>query len=75
MIPADVVLTLMRTGTLKESDLLDTKTYVLADGRTVPGQTFRLRTLKVGDRTIENVVGSVGDYRGNSFSDRPFSAS
>jgi hypothetical protein len=33
MIPADVVLTLMRTGTLKESDLLDTKTYVLADGR------------------------------------------
>jgi hypothetical protein len=46
-IPADVVMTLMRTGTLNESDFLGEKTYVLADGSKVPSQTFRIRSLKV----------------------------
>jgi TPR repeat protein len=58
-IPADVVTTLMRTGTLKQSDFLDQKTYRLADGSTVPSQTFRIRSLKVGNKVIENVNGSV----------------
>ena len=57
-IPADVVMTLMRTGTLKESDFLGQKTYVLADGSTVPSQTFRIRSLKVGNKVLENVNGS-----------------
>jgi predicted aspartyl protease len=30
-----------------------------------PSQTFRIRTLKVGDRVIENVVGSVADVKGS----------
>ena len=64
VLPADVVMTLVRTGTLNESDFLGSKTYVLADGSTVPSQTFRIRTLKVGNRIIENVVGSIGDVRG-----------
>jgi aspartyl protease family protein len=64
-IPADVVMTLLRTGTLKESDFLGTKTYVLADGSTVPSPTFRIRTLKVGDRIIENVIGAVADIKGS----------
>ena len=34
-IPADVVLTLMRTKTLKETDFLGEQTYVLADGSKV----------------------------------------
>jgi predicted aspartyl protease len=63
-IPADVVLTLTRTGTLNAGDFLGTKTYVLADGSTVPSQTFRIRKLKVGDRIIENVVGSMADVKG-----------
>ena len=65
LIPADVVMTLLRTGTLKESDFLGTKTYVLADGSTVPSATFRIRMLKVGDRTIENVIGAVADVTGS----------
>ena len=65
LIPADVVMTLLRTGTLKESDFLGTKTYVLADGSTVPSATFRIRMLKVGDRTIENVIGAVADVSGS----------
>ena len=64
-IPADVVMTLVRTGTLKREDFLGTRTYVLADGSKVPSQTFRIRTLKVGDRVIENVVGSVADVEGS----------
>jgi aspartyl protease family protein len=57
-IPADVVMTLMRTGTLKESDFLGQRTYVLADGSTVPSKTFRIRSLKVGNKVLENVNGS-----------------
>ena len=64
-IPADVLMTLLRTGTLKDSDFLGTQTYVLADGSRVPSQTFRIRMLKVGDRVIENVIGSVADVRGS----------
>ena len=60
-IPADVVMTLMRTGSLMESDFLGQKTYVLADGSTVPSQTFRLRSLKVGNKVLENVNGSTSE--------------
>jgi clan AA aspartic protease (TIGR02281 family) len=64
-IPADVVSTLVRTGTLKDSDFLGQKTYVLADGSTVPSQTFRIRSLKVGDKILENVYGSVASSQGS----------
>jgi gag-polyprotein putative aspartyl protease len=63
-IPADVVMTLMRTGTLKEADFLGEKTYVLADGSTVPSQTFRIKSLKVGNNVLENVIGSIASVKG-----------
>ncbi len=64
-IPSDVVTTLMRMGALMESDFLDTKTYVLADGSKVPSRTFRIRSLKVGDTVVENVTGSVAPAQGS----------
>jgi len=64
-IPADVVLTLMRTGTLKKTDFLGQKTYVLADGSKVPSQTFRIRSMRVGDRVVDNVGGSVTSIQGS----------
>jgi hypothetical protein len=64
-IPADVVLVMVRTGTLTDSDFLGTQTYRLADGSTVPSRTFRIRTLKVGDRVIENVTGSMAGVTGS----------
>jgi predicted aspartyl protease len=64
-IPADVVLTLMRSGSVRSSDFLGTKTYTLADGSTVPSSTFRIKSLKVGDRVIENVTVSVVDVKGS----------
>jgi len=64
-IPADVVLTLVRTGTLTSADFKGSNTYVLADGTTVPSKTFRIRSLKVGNRALENVSGSLSPVEGS----------
>jgi gag-polyprotein putative aspartyl protease len=64
-IPADVVMTLIRTGTLNETDFIGHAIYQLADGSRVPSETFRIRVLKVGDREIENVTGSLARVEGN----------
>ena len=58
-VPADIVRTLIRTNTISDSDFLGEKTYVLADGSKVPSRQFRIRTLRVGNKTIENVVANV----------------
>jgi clan AA aspartic protease (TIGR02281 family) len=63
-IPADVVLTLVRSGTLQRSDFTGTKTYTLADGSTVPSTTFRIRSLTVNNIVIENVNGAVAPAAG-----------
>ena len=63
-VPADVVMTLLRTGTITDADFLGKQTYRLADGSTVPSQQFVIRSLKVGDETLENVVGSIAPVAG-----------
>jgi tetratricopeptide (TPR) repeat protein len=64
-VPADVVMTLLRTGTITDSDFLGTQKYRMADGSTVPSQQFVIRSLKVGDRTLENVTGSIAPVEGS----------
>jgi predicted aspartyl protease len=64
MIPADVVLTLMRTGTLTSEDFVGNKTYTLADGKTIPSETFRIKSLTVGGRVLEDVLGGVAPVAG-----------
>jgi clan AA aspartic protease (TIGR02281 family) len=64
-IPADVVATLLRTETITDADFLDKQTYRLADGSTIPSQRFVIRTLKIGDKTLENVVGSIAPVTGS----------
>jgi hypothetical protein len=54
-IPADVVLTLMRAKTISDEDFLGEQTYALADGSRAPSSRFRIRSLKVGNSTIEDV--------------------
>jgi predicted aspartyl protease len=63
-IPSDVVLTLIRRGTIKKSDFIGTEKYVLADGSTVESGTFIIRSLKVGDRTVTDVRASISDVNG-----------
>ena len=64
-IPADVVLTLMRAGTVSAADFIGEQTYKLADGSTVPSVTFLIRSLKVGNREIQNVTASVTAVEGS----------
>ena len=63
-IPADVVRTMIRSGTLTEEDFGAKRTYILADGSRVESRTFRIRSLKVGDRVVENVMGSEAHVAG-----------
>ena len=63
-VPADIVSTLIRTKTVSQEDFLGKQTYVLADGSKVPSQQFRIRSLKVGNKTIENVVASITSVNG-----------
>ena len=65
LIPADVFLTLIRTGTVSESDLIGSKTYSLADGSKLKGAQFIVRELMVGDQLASNVVASVGPVTGD----------
>jgi clan AA aspartic protease (TIGR02281 family) len=64
-VPADVVSTLMRAGTIKGGDFIGEQTYVLADGSTSQSPTFMIRSLKVGDTVLENVSGSVASSQGS----------
>lgn len=60
-IPADVVLTLLRTGTLRDSDVLPGKSFRLADGSTIKGDRFILHQLDIGDRRVDTVEAVIGD--------------
>ena len=64
-LPADVVLTLIRTGSLSTDDFLGNETYRLADGSTTPSQTFNIRELRVGDRTLHNVRARIAPVEGS----------
>jgi hypothetical protein len=60
----DSGLTRMRAGTINRSDFLGSRTYVMADGSTAPSPTFRIRSLRVGDREVRNVTGSIAPVKG-----------
>ena len=64
-VPADVFRTLVRTGSIKDSDITGKQTYVLADGSKSQSFTFTIRSLKVGDKVVENVRGSVAATEGS----------
>ncbi|HEY3917533.1 MAG TPA: retropepsin-like aspartic protease, partial [Stellaceae bacterium] len=64
-IPADVVSTLIRIGTLGKSDFIGSQVYKLADGSLVPSATFRIKSLKIGDIVLQNVTGSVSPSSGD----------
>ena len=63
-IPSDVVLTLVRTGTITKSDFIGTKTYIMANGSKLPAVNFRIRSLTVGGVTLQDVVADITPVRG-----------
>jgi clan AA aspartic protease (TIGR02281 family) len=60
LIPADTALTLVRSGTLVETDFIGSQTYSLADGSTLQSAKFMLRQMQVGNQILRDVVASVG---------------
>jgi clan AA aspartic protease (TIGR02281 family) len=65
LIPADVFLTLLRTGTVSQRDFLDSQIYSLADGSKLKGARFIIRELRVGNQIATDVVASVGPVTGD----------
>jgi hypothetical protein len=63
-IPADVFSTLRRTGSILNGDLLDSGIYIMADGSEHRSQRFRIRSLRVGNLELKNVIGSVAPATG-----------
>ena len=62
-IPEDVAEELKRAGTLVDADFVGQRRFVVADGRGMQQRVFRLKTLKIGERTMENVVATIGAAR------------
>ena len=60
----NVVRALLQKGSVSRSDFLDTVVARLADGSTIPSQRFRIRSLQVGDRVVENVVAGISPGSG-----------
>jgi clan AA aspartic protease (TIGR02281 family) len=58
-IPANVYNTLVRTGTINDSDIIGQGTVVLADGSKSKLPILTIRSLKVGDKIVKNVITAV----------------
>lgn len=59
-LPADVALTLIRTGTISKQDFLGTASYQMADGSIKENAKLNLRSLQVGAKVIRNIEASIG---------------
>ncbi len=64
-VPADVVLALIRTGSITKDDFLGQQQYQLADGSVVPSPVFLIQSLKVGDKVLQNVRATVASVNGS----------
>ena len=71
-IPANVFFMLTRAGTISESDFLDTRVYELADGSRQTSRRVRIRSLRVGNTEIRDVVASVSPQEGISLLGQSF---
>jgi clan AA aspartic protease (TIGR02281 family) len=58
-IPTNVFYTLISAGTVSPQDFLDKRIYKLADGSTQYSQRFRIRSLRVGNLELRDVIASV----------------
>ncbi len=59
-LPEEVAEEMKRAGTLVDADFVGQRRFVVADGRGMQQRVFRLKTLQIGERTMENVVATIG---------------
>lgn len=62
-IPEDIAEQMKQAGTLTDADFLGQRRFILADGSGVNQRIFRLRTLKIGNRQMENVLAALSAPR------------
>lgn len=64
VIPEDVLMTLVRAGTVQQADLGAQQPVVLADGSTSPSLPVKLRSLKVGDFELHDIDARITNQSG-----------
>jgi hypothetical protein len=57
---SSVVAGMLASGALSRSDFLGRRDHVLADGSRISAETFRIRSLRIGGRVVEDVVATAG---------------
>lgn len=57
----DVALTLIKTGTILESDWLQSQTFRFADGSVAKSDRFMIRKFKIGNQVLTNVEASIAN--------------
>jgi len=57
----DVALTLLRTGTISESDWLPSQTYTFADGSKAKSKRFLIKKLIIGNQILTNIEASISN--------------
>ena len=60
-ISPDIALTLIKAGTVKETDWLEGAYYKFADGSSAKSKRFKLKSLKIGNKVITNVSCSISN--------------
>ena len=65
IIPDEIVSELRRSGSLRDTDFLGRRSYILADGSTMKADTFLLRSIRVGDWIVDDVLASNGGSTGS----------
>ena len=71
-IPEESVEELKRNGTLTEADFMGQHRFILADGRTMQQRVFRLRSLQIGERMMENVLATMGPAKSRALLGQSF---
>lgn len=71
-VPEEAVEEMKRNGTLTEADFMGERRFILADGRAMQQRVFRLRSLQIGDRTMENVLATMGAPRSRALLGQSF---
>jgi aspartyl protease family protein len=71
-IPEEVVEAMKRNGTIGDADFLGQRRFILADGSGLQQRVFRIKTLQIGERTMDNVLAAVGAPRSRALLGQSF---
>lgn len=71
-IPEELAEEMKRNGTLTEADSLGQRRFTLADGSDLQQRIVRLKSIRIGNRTMENVMAAVSPARSRALLGQSF---